>query len=259
MVSMKQGTLVAVVAAVAVGGCGVSAAWAQLSNLGTPQGANNPQDLSTGLSYQQQSQASTAGSGTFSLSQRGDWTYGPTTVVEAGRVATDSWITFSVGPIPVQVTSLSLAYSSKVAVGGGNDRNIISVNPFYDASIFEDNGTAGPGGGDIPVGFNTSYVSDTPLAWNQFREFSGSEAATSATILAANTSYYLRLRSLVNISISRIGSPQAGITVTHEFGGTLTQGAYSGFLAQVSYRTVPSAPTAVLLAMGGLVGMRRRR
>lgn len=251
-----QGMMVAGV--VACGGA--SSAWAQLGSLGTPQGVTIVEDLATTTSYAQQSQTSTAGAGTFSLSQRGDWTYGPTTVVESGRVITDSWITFTVGALPVEISSIGLSYSSKVGVGGGNDRNIISVNPFYDAGFFEDNGTTGPGGGDIGVGFNASYFNDIPVAWNQFREFSGTDSATSPAILAANTSYYLRLRSAVNISITRVGSPQAGITVTHEFGGTLTAPAYNGFTAVVNYRTVPTPGAAALLAMGALgVATRRRR
>lgn len=243
-----------------LGGCGASSAFAQLGSLGTPQGATIVEDLSTTTSYAQQSQTSTSGLGTFSLSQRGDWTYGPTTSVEAGRVITDSWITFTVGALPVEISSMSLSYSSKVAVGGGNDRNIIAANPFYEASILQDNGTAGPGGGDIPVGFGATFFNETPVAWNQFREFSGSESTTGTRILAANTSYYLQLRSLVSINITRVGTPQAGITVTHEFGGTLTQPTYNGFTAIVNYRTVPTPGAAALLAMGGLgIATRRRR
>lgn len=169
-----------------------------------------------------------------------------------GTVLHNTYLSITVGNLPVRIGNLFYSLNGKWVSGGGNAvEPALAITPTFRLSELV------PGiGGLAPI----TTISPTPriMTGNNLTIFSDSVATPSGYILAAGRSYLLDFELLTQVSVTNFTNTTPSITITNELGGDWSPG-YTGVRAGLEWEVVPAPSAAGLLALAGLTAARRRR
>lgn len=189
---------------------------------------------------------------------RGDSSYVlPYQTNSPGRWKTNMLTLFTVGLIPVEVTSLDYSMNFKLVMGNGDafsPRASVITDYYIQQALdpFNPNPDTDP----IYFGNGRAYYQEGN-GYNVVDE--SYPAFMNNPVLGAGLTYYLAIRIDAGISNPGAYSGVSQLSTTLEFGGTASGGTYDGFGFTMNFREVPAPGAAGLLGVIGLAGARRRR
>ena len=165
---------------------------------------------------------------------------------DESEVARYTWLFqrgFTVGPLPVQI-SPEFRREFKIAVGGGSPQAPDAAIDMLNFTVYDLDASV------LVVSDWDSYYNQFGNGWSVFSE----NVVYPSYVLSPGVSYHLGISAVCFLSSQPEGSPIA--TGTFEFGGITT---FAGFEADLNPQIVPEPGMLVLLAVGGLGALLRRR
>jgi hypothetical protein len=174
-----------------------------------------------------------------------------------GRWQSQNLAIFTVGVIPIEVTSMTYDMNYKLVLGNGDVAapyascyaefylrqavDPLYPNPATDPILF------GQGQNRWQYGNGYNVVDES---------FNG---APLNRVLGAGLTYYLSISIDSGISTFNGYGGYTQLSTTLEFGGPYSTGTYDGFAFTMNYHEVPAPGAATLLAAVGIAALRRRR
>jgi hypothetical protein len=190
----------------------------------------------------------TAGAGSESLNMKVDWNWQQTAGGTYGTHLDAASISFTVGPLPVQISNLQFVQNVKWVNGGGSASAPVTT--------WSGEGLVVQGG----LGLNPTVLAAPnatgTLTGNGYTIANDTKTASGSYVLANGVTYTLRDYVYTNVDPSALTSNDPTSVVTLEAGGVST---WPGFTASFNWQTVPEPATLSLLAPLPLMLMRRRK
>jgi hypothetical protein len=184
--------------------------------------------------------------GTLTLSLKTDFNYTPTAGQDSSVYITISQ-NFTVGPLPVQITSLSYTANAKWVNGGGTMTDPVTswdvVSNIYYGPQF------------VNYAMQTPDLTGTQTG-NGFTIVNGGNSNTQPFVLANGQSYQLYFIASTDINATNLPANAQPSVFTLEAGGI---SGFNGFSATLNWRTVPEPSTLGLMLPAVLMVIRRRR
>jgi hypothetical protein len=189
---------------------------------------------------------------TTSANSRIDWNWQLPRNNLSNYVSHGLYLTFTVNPLPVSVSSLFYSINGKWVNGGGN-----GVNPTTTVNWRARIGEFVPFVGNVDVASLTP-AQPPSLVGNGLMILNQSDSVAANYVLAAGRTYTLAIDLNTYVDVSNFAPTTPSISVTNEFGGPWAP-SFGGMSVGFNWQIVPAPSTAGLLALAGLAATRRRR
>lgn len=193
---------------------------------------------------------------TISLTDTGDLSYQLSRTPQKATFNFGGILPFSVGPIPVQMGNLTLAFDLKKVNGGGTGTTPATTWNIS-SSVYEQLGQFPNPNTDpqiLGIGQTGSLTGNGFLILNE-----NLSTMTNKYVLAAGTNYYLTITDATTIDNTMFQATNPTVSFTNEYGGDLTKGTFTGYAASFAWQAVPEPATAMIIADCALLLLRRQR